>query len=141
MMNKMIKIGLLLFMIFFIAGCGEASKEDVAGDLEQGLTELSSYQAKAKMEMHTGETTQNYQIEIAYEKEDYYRVFMENHEDEEGSQVILKNEEGVFVLTPALNKSFRFQSDWPSNASQPYLYHSRSEERRVGRDNISWSRI
>ena len=28
------------------------------------------------------------------------------------SQIILRNEEGVFVLTPALNKSFRFQSDW-----------------------------
>ena len=40
------------------------------------------------------------------------------------SQIILRNEEGVFVLTPALNKSFRFQSDWPQNSSQAYLYES-----------------
>ncbi|PMY00991.1 DUF4367 domain-containing protein, partial [Pseudomonas sp. MPR-R5A] len=32
--------------------------------------------------------------------------------------------EGVYVLTPALNKSFRFQSDWPKNSSQAYLYES-----------------
>ena len=38
--------------------------------------------------------------------------------------MILRNEEGVFVLTPALNKSFKFQSDWPQNSSQAYLYES-----------------
>src|SRR5699024_1595970 len=30
----------------------------------------------------------------------------------------------VFVLTPVLNKSFKFQSDWPENNGQPYLYQS-----------------
>ena len=38
--------------------------------------------------------------------------------------MILRNDEGVFVLTPALNKSFRFQSDWPQNSSQAYLFES-----------------
>lgn len=42
--------------------------------------------------------------------------------------MILKNKEGVFVLTPALNKSFRFQSDWPNNSSQAYLYESLIED-------------
>ena len=37
------------------------------------------------------------------------------------SQIILRNEEGVFVLTPALNKSFRFQSDWPQNSSRLFI--------------------
>lgn len=124
MMNRMIRMSLILFSIFIIAGCGEASQEDVINDLEETLTELTSYQTQATMDMFTGETTQNYQIDLAYQTDNYYRVFMHNQEDEEGSQIILKNEEGVFVLTPALNKSFRFQSDWPSNASQPYLYHS-----------------
>ncbi|MBU5595741.1 outer membrane lipoprotein carrier protein LolA [Amphibacillus sp. MSJ-3] len=123
-MNRMIRMTLILFSIFIIAGCGEASQEDVIEDLEENLTELESYQTKATMEMFTGETTQKYQIDLAYQMDNYYRVFMHNQEDEEGSQIILKNDEGVFVLTPALNKSFRFQSDWPANASQPYLYHS-----------------
>src|SRR5699024_12666410 len=44
--------------------------------------------------------------------------------NEEGGQVILKNKKGVFVLTPAHNKSFKFQAEWPDNSSQPYLYQS-----------------
>ena len=27
----------------------------------------------------------------------------------------------VYVVTPSLNKSFKFQSEWPSNSSQSYL--------------------
>ena len=124
MMNRMIKLSLILFSIFIIAGCGEASKEDIVEDLEQAVTELKSYQTKATMTMQTGETAQHYQIDVAYQADQYYRVYMYNEEDEEGSQIILKNDQGVFVLTPALNKSFQFQSDWPTNANQPYLYHS-----------------
>ena len=123
-MNRMMKWCFILFSIFIIAGCGEASKEDVVAKLEKSITELTSYQTTAIMEMQTGETAQQFQIDVAFKADNYYRVFMNNEEDEEGSQIILKNEQGVFVLTPSLNKSFRFQSDWPTNASQPYLYHS-----------------
>lgn len=44
--------------------------------------------------------------------------------EKDQSQVILRNENGVFVLTPSLNKSFRFHSDWPNNSSQVYLFES-----------------
>jgi len=37
---------------------------------------------------------------------------------------VLRNDEGVFVLTPKLKKSFRFQSDWPQNQGQVYLYQT-----------------
>ena len=37
---------------------------------------------------------------------------------------MLRNDEGVFVLTPRLNKVFRFQSDWPANQGQVYLYQT-----------------
>jgi hypothetical protein len=40
------------------------------------------------------------------------------------SQIVLRNDEGVFVLTPHLNKSFRFKSDWPENQGQVYLFQS-----------------
>ena len=35
---------------------------------------------------------------------------------------IIKNKDGVFLITPSLNKSFKFNSDWPYNNSQLYLY-------------------
>ncbi|SEN82395.1 Outer membrane lipoprotein-sorting protein [Amphibacillus marinus] len=123
-MNRVVRVVLILLSIFIIAGCGQASQEDVKKELEEVVGDLTSYQTKAKMEMLTGETAQLYEIDLAYQSDHFYRVLMHNEGDEEGSQIILKNDDGVFVLTPALNKSFRFQSDWPSNASQPYLYHS-----------------
>ena len=34
----------------------------------------------------------------------------------------------VYVLTPSLNKSFKFQSEWPYNNSQSYLYQTILED-------------
>ena len=60
---------------------------------------------------------------VAAKYKDYYRVNLvntiNNHE-----QVILKSDEGVYVVTPSLNKSFKFQSEWPDNGSQAYLLDS-----------------
>src|SRR5690625_1620638 len=76
------------------------------------------------MAMNTGEEQQMYSIQTWFQQYDFYRVTLSNNEDEKENQVILKNEEGVFVLTPALNKNFKFQTEWPENSSQPYLYQS-----------------
>src|SRR5699024_4998023 len=82
------------------------------------------YKAKANMKMNTGEKTQSYDLDVWYKDKDYYKVSLQNPDDEKGNQVILKNKDGVFVLTPALNKNFKFQADWPETSSQPYLFQS-----------------
>src|SRR5690625_1017406 len=117
----LIFIGLLLF----IAGCGGKSQESVVKKIEDKLQDLNGYKANAEMTMKTGQEERIYRVDVWYKKgqDDFYRVGLEN-EGEDGGQVILKNDEGVFVLTPALNKSFKFQTDWPENSSQPYLYQS-----------------
>ena len=38
--------------------------------------------------------------------------------------LIIKNDDGVYVLTPQINKSYKFQSKWPENSSQIYLIES-----------------
>ncbi len=111
-------------MIVFIAACGEKSKEDVLESLGTKVDEMSGYKAQAKMTLKTGEEVQNYEIDVWHKKDDFYRVKLNNPNSEKGNQIILRNSEGVFVLTPALNKSFKFQSEWPNNTSQPYLYAS-----------------
>ncbi|MEQ6376704.1 outer membrane lipoprotein carrier protein LolA [Bacillaceae bacterium S4-13-58] len=118
-----------LFLIFaslmlILSACGDQSKEDVIEGLENKLENLNSYKTEAKMTLKTGEEEQQYNIEVWHKKPEYYRVMLKNNRDEKGSQIILRNDDGVFVLTPALNKSFKFQSDWPFNSSQPYLYAS-----------------
>jgi outer membrane lipoprotein-sorting protein len=120
------KFGLLLvamLAILALAGCGEKSQADVVKALDSKMGELQGYKAEAKMTLQTGSEEQVYEVGIWYQQPHYYRVDLKNTQKEQ-SQMILRNDEGVFVLTPALNKSFRFQSDWPQNSSQAYLYES-----------------
>jgi hypothetical protein len=49
---------------------------------------------------------------------------MLNDGKQENTQMIIKNDEGVFVLTPSQNKKYHFQSEWPNNRSQYYLFQS-----------------
>jgi outer membrane lipoprotein-sorting protein len=112
-----------LFTVLLLAGCGEKSQADVVQALEKKTEEMSGYKAKGKMTLQTGSEPQVYEIEIWHKGPTYYRVNLKNSQKEQ-SQMILRNDEGVFVLTPALNKSFRFQSDWPQNSSQAYLFES-----------------
>lgn len=122
------RITMLIFILLVgslvLTACGEKSQEKVTEKLAKKVEDLDSYKAKAEMKMNTGQDEQKYDIEVWYKQDDMYRVELANHNDEQESQVILKNEDGVFVLTPELNKSFKFQTDWPDNSSQAYLYHS-----------------
>lgn len=111
-------------LLLFLAGCGGKSQEKVVSKLEDTMEKMTGYKADATMEMNTGQEEQAYEIDVWYQKDDMYRVSLSNPADEQGNQVILKNEDGVFVLTPALNKSFKFQSEWPEQGSQPYLFQS-----------------
>ncbi|WP_067730262.1 LolA family protein [Oceanobacillus damuensis] len=114
----------LALLIVLLAACGEKSQEDVIAKLEENLEDMTGYKTKAEMSMNTGQEEQKFNIEVWYKQEDFYRVSLENSLDQKESQIILKNEDGVFVLTPALDKSFKFQTEWPDNSSQPYLYQS-----------------
>jgi len=73
--------------------------------------------------LETGEQPHEFSVEVWHQQPDYYRVSL-THKERDLTQIILKNEEGVFVLTPHLNKSFRFQSNWPGSQPQVYLYES-----------------
>ncbi|MFB5663948.1 outer membrane lipoprotein carrier protein LolA [Alteribacillus sp. HJP-4] len=126
MRRKWLLTGLLLLVIGLLAACGEKSQEEVVQDLDKKLQDMTGYKGTATMTLETGEEPRSYDVEIWYmqnEKNKYYKVELQN-ENEEQNQMIIRNDEGVFVLTPALNKSFRFQSDWPNNNSQVYLYES-----------------
>lgn len=106
-----------------LSACGSKSKEAVVKDLSNKLEKLQGYKVEATMTLEMGKEPQTYEVEIWHKNPSFYRVNLKNSQKDQ-SQMILRNDEGVFVLTPALNKSFRFQSDWPQNSSQAYLYES-----------------
>ncbi|GIN57015.1 LolA family protein [Lederbergia ruris] len=115
--------GLLLMSIVVLSACGAKSQEDVTASLDKKMGELKGYKAEAKMTLTVGDEPQTYNIEVWHEKPGNYRVHLKNANKDQ-SQMILRNKSGVFVLTPALNKSYRFQSEWPENSSQAYLFGS-----------------
>ncbi|WP_019244127.1 MULTISPECIES: LolA family protein [Bacillus] len=122
-MKKLFVLVTSILLLLSLAACGQKSQEDVVKSLNKKVAEMKSYKANAKMTLKMGEDPQVYDVEIWYKNPDFYRVKLKN-EKKEQSQMILRNKEGVYVLTPALNKSFHFQSDWPKNSSQAYLYES-----------------
>lgn len=107
----------------WLTGCRDLSEDDVRGKLATNLEESTAYLATGVMSVESEDQIHTYLVEVGFAQPHYFRVRMHN-EATGNEQVILKNDEGVFVLTPALNKQFKFQSDWPLTSSQVYLYQS-----------------
>ena len=114
---------LLGVILLTISGCGKGSNSaNVIDNFVKNNDKRDSYLVKATMDIISNEDTFTYNV-VAARSKDLYRVNLtntiNNHE-----QVILKNADGVYVVTPSLNKSFKFQSEWPDNGSQGYLIDS-----------------
>lgn len=112
---------LLLIGCFFISGCGNYNEKNIIKSLKKSYDKCSGYKLKGNLSISNNDEVYNYSVDVSYKKDNMYRVTLKNTANEH-VQVILKNKDGVYVLTPALNKSFRFQSDWPYNNSQVYLF-------------------
>lgn len=88
--------------------------------------EYTSYELVCNMEMLENDELKSYQVTSTYASlndQDYYKVELYDKSLNQ-SQVIVRNKDGVFVLTPSLNQAFQFQSEWPNNSPKPYIYQS-----------------
>ena len=118
--EKMKKICLVLCVCFLLVGCGKYTVKDAEKDLEKKINKLDGYNLTGEMEIINNDDVYKYDVDVSYSKSDKFRVSLKNKTNNH-EQIILKNSDGVYVLTPTLNKSFKFQSDWPYNNSQVYL--------------------
>ena len=114
------KIFVLLLLIFLLCGCGKVDDKNIIKELEKNINNKVGYQLSGELELLNNDEVYVYDISVSYKKDDYYKVVLTNQSNNH-SQIIFKNDDGVFILTPSLNKSFKFQSDWPYNNSQIYL--------------------
>lgn len=114
---------IVLAFAVVLAGCGKKDAGGVVKDLNNVVSKMESYQGTGRMILQSGQQPQEYAVEVWYQNPHYYRISLKNQE-KDVTQIVLRNDDGVFVLTPHLNKSFRFQSDWPENQGQVYLYQS-----------------
>lgn len=116
-------MAIVMCVAVLLSGCGKKDAGSVVEDLDDLMNEITSYQGVGTMTLHTSQQPLQYDVEVWYQSPHYYRIALTNAK-KDVTQIVLKNDEGVFVLTPNLNKSFRFQSDWPERQGQAYLYHT-----------------
>ena len=116
-------VAVAMVLTAILSGCGSKDATSIVKDLDKVMGKMESYQGSGTMTLYTGQQPLNYQVEVWYQKPNYYRISLTN-EKRDITQIVLRNEEGVFVLTPSLNKSYRFKSDWPDNQGQVYLYQT-----------------
>lgn len=114
---------IILSFALVLSACGTKDAESVVKDLDKFLNSMEGYSGTGTMTLHNGQQPQVYQVEVSYQKPEAYRIKLTNAE-KNITQIVLRNEEGVFVLTPNQNKVFRFQSDWPQKQGQVYLYQT-----------------
>ena len=122
-MKKILRFMLLFIFAVLLSGCGKTDKKTVLNKIDKKINNNKGYQLEASMELINNEDSYKYDVIVSYKKEDNYRVSLRNKTNNH-EQIILKNKGGVYVLTPSLNKSFKFQSKWPYNNSQSYLLQS-----------------
>lgn len=122
-MKKISLFILMLFSIIFLSGCGKSNEEDIVQNFIKKIKDSNSYYIEGTFELINNEEKYTYDINVYYKESENFKVKLinktNNHE-----QVILRNLDGVYVLTPSLNKSFKFQSEWPYNNSQAYILQS-----------------
>lgn len=120
-MKKIIVLAIGLMLI--LTGCGKKKPEDLISKFEKNVSNSKSYILKGNMEILSNEETYTYSLEVNYLQDTFYKVTLVN-ETNNHEQIILRNKEGVYVVTPTLNKSFKFQSEWPDSSSQSYILSS-----------------
>ena len=117
------KIFCLIISLFLLSGCGKNDAQSVSKRFSDDVNNSDSYKILAKMKILSDEEEFNYDLDIKYLKDNYYKVVLRNTNNNH-EQVILRNNDGVYVITPSLNKSYKFDSSWPNNSSQAYLLGS-----------------
>lgn len=120
---KKFKFLLVILAVLTFCGCGKAKSTNIIEKFKDKVNSTKSYQVEGSMEIVSNEETFTYDVKVDYKYDEFYKVTLLNKTNDH-EQVILKDGESVYVVTPALNKSFKFQSEWPENSSQSYLLKS-----------------
>lgn len=117
------KLFICALLLFSLVSCKGKDNKNYKEELISHSSEIKEYNLKAKMTVVKDEGETSFDIVVDYLKPNYYKVKLQN-KNTNSIQVIVKNDDGVFVITPEMNKQFKFNSDWPLNSSHAYLYQS-----------------
>lgn len=124
---KKVLLMFFTFVCLVTCGCAKNNEEKVLEKFSKKVENAKSYYLTGTLEMINNETSYVYDVNVSYTKDNNFKVSLKNQSNDH-EQIILRNDDGVYVITPSLNKSFKFQSEWPYNNSQAYLLQTILED-------------
>lgn len=113
----------LALSVFLCLGCSLGKKENIIDKFNSHISDIKDYKLDGTLTISNNEDNYSYDVSVSHKEKDDYRVSLINKSNGH-EQIILKSNNEVYVITPALNKSFKFQSNWPMNNSQIYILSS-----------------
>lgn len=128
---KLILMVLVLFCCLTISACKK--EQNLVSSFSENVNKLNTYKLSGTLESNFPSGTKVSNVTVYYKKPDLYRVELILPNSLE-KQVILKNNEGVYVLIPSINKNFKVSSKWPLTSSYPYLLQSLSKDMIADQD-------
>ncbi len=133
-MKKIILLLITIITLFSLTSCDRGKR--VVEDFPTAVNSLESYKVVGKLESFFPSRTKESIVTVYYKNPDYYRVEVDN-QDLKDKQIVLKNKDGVHILIPTLNKTFKVKSSWPLNSSYPYLFQSLSKDMLNDENKVS----
>lgn len=122
---RLLSVVVFIGAIMMFSACrGSDSPQRV---FAEKLTKAQSYKVEGIMESYYESGRKQNEFKVLYKYPEMIKVEIKSVENAD-KQIILKNNEGVYILIPAVNKNFKIQSDWPDNASYPYLLQSLAKD-------------
>lgn len=122
------KIFLMLIAVtLLLTGCGKVNEKTIKEKFIKDSTSLKSYHLEGELVLTNNDDVYKYNTKVSYKTPDNYKVELINQSNSY-QQILLRNSDGIYVYTPSLNKSFKFQSEWPYNNSQVYILKSLAED-------------
>jgi len=122
-------------VVGLVAACGTPNEKDMKSKLSSEAQSLntSNYQSTATMIVQMDNSSQTYHIETLYESPDVYAIKL-GDSNKNINQIVVHNKNGMFIVSPQLQKVFRFNGNWAQNQGHIYLYDQILNQIVTGKD-------
>ena len=102
-MKKVLILSISIICILLLSGCGKYGKAEIVKDLNKNMKSIKAYYIEGEMEIINNEDIYKYDVKASYEEKSFYKVSLKNQANNH-EQIILKNEDGVYVKTQESTK-------------------------------------
>ena len=89
---------LIIFLFLILCGCGKTNSENLVQKFKSKIEKTNQYLLKGKMSINSNEDTFTYNVTASKSKDNYYKISLINLTNDH-EQIILKNNDGVYVIT------------------------------------------